>query len=157
MKKILSILLIASAAVVLSGCKSVTTGGVTTSVPDVAQMQTVAKSAAFLGSKTWIKGIPGVVPAHPEDVQTITLVRDALKTLVAAGNFNAADLTTALQALPIKQLQGESGSLIVGEAVILWDQYGRQLANLDKAQVTQTYLLPVAQSIEDGLTMALGQ
>jgi hypothetical protein len=76
--------------------------------------------------------------------------------LIAAGNFSAADLTAALQALPVKELQGGEGTLIVGEAVILWDQYGRQLASLDKAQVFQTYILPVAKAIYEGLDMALG-
>lgn len=166
-KKILSICAALSAIAILilaPGCKTATfsqinadgtTNIVTKSVPDVAQMQAVAKSAAYLGTTIWLQGIPPNVPAHPADLQKFVLARNSLKTLIAAGTFSAADLTSALQALPVKQFQGTNGSLIVGEAVILWDQYGQQLASLDKAQVFSTYILPVAQSILDGLNMAL--
>lgn len=169
MKKTLSILLFAALAIgalgVLPGCATKqfsvvgpngATNIVTKSVPDVAQMCTVAKSASYLGLEVWIRGIPPTLPAHPQDLQKCITVRNSLKALIAAGTFSAGDLTSALQSLPINELKGDQGSLIVGEAVILWDQYGQQLASLDKAQVFDTYLLPVAQAILDGLNMALG-
>jgi hypothetical protein len=164
-----SLSLIFSAVLLLvlaSGCKTATyssinpvtgqTNTITQKVPDVAQMQTIAKSAAYIGTQVWLNGLPPSVPGHPADRTKFLLVRNSLQTLIAAGNFNATALTAALQSLPVTQLQGPSGTLIVGEAVILWDQYGQQLASLDKAQVFNTYVLPVAQSILDGLNMALG-
>jgi hypothetical protein len=128
----------------------------TVHVPDVAQMQLVAKSAVYVGTTVWLKGVPPGLPAHPEDREAFETARTSLQTLIAAGSFSAGDLSAALQSLPIKELQGDTGSLIVGEAVILWDQYGRQLASLDKALVFNTYILPVAKSILDGLNLALG-
>lgn len=148
-----------------SGCKTVTTtdpgtGATNTvSVPDVKQMQIVAQSAAYLGTTIWLDGLgDGTrVPAHPQDRAKFELARQALKILIAGGTFSAADLKEALLMLPVKELQGAGGNLVIGEAVVLWDVYGRQLANLDKAQVFSTYLLPVAQSILAGLNMALGE
>lgn len=173
MKKILllsSILTLAAVSLVpITGCKTATfsnlstnsagavvTNTVTQRVPDVAQMQTIAKSAAYLGTQVWLNGLPPSLAAHPNDRAKFVIARNALQTLIAAGNFNATALTAALQNLPITQLQGANGTLIVGEAVILWDQYGQQLASLDKAQVYSTYVQPIAQSILDGLNMALG-
>src|ERR1044071_557823 len=129
---------------------------VTNTVPDVQQMTAIAKSAAYLGTSVYLNGLPPRLAGHPGDRPAFVTARSSLGALIAAGNFSAADLTAALQALPVKELQGGEGTLIVGEAVILWDQYGRQLASLDKAQVFQTYILPVAKAIYEGLDMALG-
>jgi hypothetical protein len=156
--KLLSLILIASVALV-SGCTTVSNPDNSTSrVPDVAQMQAVAQSAAFLGTEIWLNGLGDRtrVPAHPDDRTKFVMARDSLRALIAAGTFSSADLKAVLQQLPIKELQGSEGVLIVGEVVILWDRYGRQLASLDKAQVFETYILPVAQSILDGLNLALG-
>jgi hypothetical protein len=163
MKKIgLMVLSAALALLAVTGCKTATyqdpgTGLVVTNrVPDVALMTGVAKSAAYLGTEIYLQGIPPGVPGHPEARPAFEAARNSLAALVAAGTFSASDLTAALQNLPVKELQGAQGSLVVGEAVILWDEYGQQLANLDKAKVFPTYILPVAQALLDGLNMALG-
>ena len=155
--------MLAALLVCSSGCTSVTTTGTdgTTStqrVPDVKQMQLIAQSATYLGTTIWLDGLgDGTrVRAHPQDRAKFETARTALKALIAAGTFTAADLKNALQSLPVAELQGSEGSLVIGEAVVLWDVYGRQLASLDKAQVFSTYILPVAQSILDGLNLALG-
>jgi len=144
-------------------CTSVTstnsTGGtVTNKVPNVALMVSLAKSAGYLGTSVYLNGLGDgkQVPAHPQARPQFETARTSLRALIAAGTFSASDLTAALQALPIKELQGDEGTLIVGEAVILWDSYGVQLADLDKAKVFATYILPVAQALLDGLDMALG-
>jgi hypothetical protein len=103
-----------------------------------------------------LNGIAPAIPAHPGDRDKFNLARTSLKTLIAAGTFSPADLTAALQSLPVSELKGDTGSLIVGEGVMLWDQYGQQLASLDKAQVFDTYVLPMAKAILAGLDQALG-
>jgi hypothetical protein len=164
--------LVLAAAVLLvamaSGCRTVTSSSVdangqtnivTSRVPDattVALIAGTAKSAAYLGTKIYLEGLPPRLAGHPEAREEFVLARNSVLTLLALGNFSAGDLTAALQNLPIKELQGETGTLIVGEAVVLWDSYGRQLSSLDKAQVFQGYIKPVAQAICEGLTMALG-
>lgn len=143
------------------GCTTVQTtnpdGTTSTSkVPNVAAMSSIAQSAVYIGTTVYLNGIPPTVAAHPQDRAAFETARTSLRALIAAGTFSASDLTASLQALPIKQLQGSSGTLIVGEAVILWDQYGQELVSLDKAQVFDTYILPVAKSILAGLDQALG-
>lgn len=142
------------------GCTTVTApDGTTQSLPNVQLMQTTAQSAAFLGTTVWLTGLgdKSNVPAHPQDRQYFELSRQSLRILIAGGTFSSADLAHALQSLPVTELQGSEGTLIVGEAVILWDQYGRQLVSLDKTLVFETYILPVAKSILAGLDLALGQ
>lgn len=127
-----------------------TDGTVTTNtLPNVKAMKTIAKSAAYLGTFTYLQN-------RPQDRDLFELTRTSLQTLIAAGTFSVADLKAALQKLPIKQLQGTQGSVIVGEAVILWDEYGTELAALDSSQIFNTYVLPVAQALLEGLDLALG-
>ncbi len=144
-----------------AGCKTMTSTNaagvtVTNSAPDVDAMASIAKSAAYLGTSVYLNGLPPRLAGHPQDRPAFVTARSSLKALIAAGTFSMADLTAALQALPVKEMQGSEGTLIVGEEVILWDQYGRQLARLDKAQVFAAYILPVAKAIYEGLDMALG-
>jgi hypothetical protein len=165
---ILMAMLLTSALVAVTaltpGCKTVVSTGadgasVTNKVPDQLAIQTaagVARSAAYLGTKIYLEGLPPKLAGHPNDRQAFEMARTSVKALIAAGTFTSADLSAALQSLPIKELQGESGTLIVGEAVVLWDTYGRLLANLDKAQAFQAFVLPFAQAIADGLDLALG-
>jgi hypothetical protein len=130
----------------LTGCTTTSTGQ---KVPDAALMKATAQEAALIGTTLYLKD-------HPEQRPTFVTVRASVKALLDAGNFDAAALTASLQALPIKELQGNDGILIVGAAVTLWDAYGKQLAALDKNQVGVLYVLPVIQGVYDGLNAALG-
>jgi len=153
-----------AASVPVTGCKTVvstdpTGKTVTNRVPDQVAITIAAgaaKSAAYLGTKIYLEGLPPRLAGHPQDRDKFETARSSVKSLIAAGSFSSADLTAALQGLPIKELQGSEGTLIVGQAVILWDTYGRLLANLDKAQAFQAFVLPFAQAIADGLDLALG-
>lgn len=117
-------------------------------VPDVRLMQSVAQTAAYTGTALWLK-------AHSNDRGKFELARSSLAALIAAGSFDAVQLTQVLQTLPVKELQSEQGTMIIGAAVSLWDAYGRQLGELDKAKVFDTYILPVAKSILTGLDAGL--
>ncbi len=159
MNKIKSVILLAAMAagilVLTPGCASTSSGGspsystnAVSSTPTMAAMQIAAKSAAYLGAKIAVDKKPNLKPIF-EDVQT------GLTALIAAGNFSADDLTTLLKKIPVQELQGDNGNLVIGEAVVLWDQFGHQLISLDKADTFKNYVLPVAQAILDGLNMAL--
>ncbi len=155
---ILSLSLFNTGCMHLASTTNPSTGVVTpgASVPNVPLMCSTAKSAAYLGTLIYLNGLPPNLKGHPQDRAAFVTARNSLAALIAAGTFSSADLVTALQGLPVQELKGDGGTLIVGEAVILWDQYGQQLASLDKAQVFTTYILPVAKAIRDGLDMALG-
>lgn len=146
MKTILSLCLVLA----LFGCSTTSTG------PNVGIMQAAAKSAVFEGTTIWLNGLGTLLPPHPADRDKFVIARDSLAALIAAGTFDQTNLTTILKGLPISQFQGTAGTLIVGEIVILWDQYGQQLLALDKSKVFNVYVLPVAQSILEGLNLALG-
>jgi hypothetical protein len=162
--KVLALLLAGAVLAIGSGCKTVVStdaNGITSTnkVPDQVAIDLsvgVARSAAYLGTKIYLEGLPPGLPGHPNDRQAFELARTSVKGLIAAGTFSSTDLTAALQGLPLKELKGDSGTLIVGEAVVLWDQYGKMLADLDKAQAFKTFVLPFAQAIADGLDLALG-
>jgi hypothetical protein len=161
---LMALLLAGAVLAIGSGCKTVVStdaNGVTTTnkVPDQVAIDLAtgaARSAAYLGTTIYLNGIAPNVPGHPNDRPAFETARASVKTLIAAGNFSPADLTAALQGLPIKALKGGDATLIVGEAVTLWDTYGRLLADLDKAQAFKTFVLPFAQAIADGLDQALG-
>lgn len=141
--KVLPFLLCLGLAVALPACVT------HPNVPDVALMQAVAKNAAYVGTRLYLQNQPQKRPGFE-------LARMSLRALIAAGQFSTDDLTKALQSLPIKELQGDTGSVIVGAAITLWDAYGRQLASLDKEKVFKSHVLPVAQSILAGFDLALG-
>lgn len=132
-------------AATVPGC---VTGPDGKSVPNVPLMKATAKEASYVGTVVWLK-------AHPEDRAEFELTRTSLRALIAAGSFSTTDLTQALSALPIGELRGDTGAIIVGAAVTLWDAYGRELASLDQDKVFETYVLPVAQSILEGLDAGL--
>lgn len=134
-------------AALLTACTTTPTGQ---RVPDVKSMAAVAREAAHVGTVVWLQKNPG-------DRATFQKVQLGLHTLIAAGTFNAADLTQLLQQLPVNELKDpQTGTLIVGAAVTLWDVYGQQLTSLDKSQVFATYILPVAKALADGFDAALG-
>lgn len=159
MKNILILLSLSLTLTLAAGCKTMTRPGSTNTVtvPDVELMKSTAQSAAFIGTTIYLNGLgTDNIPAHPEARAAFETARLSLRTLIAAGSFSPSDLTAVLKSLPVQELKGDAGTLVIGEAVILWDQYGRQLADLDKAQVFNTYVLPVAKAILNGLDLAMG-
>lgn len=149
MKRLRLVTSAATLALILTftpGCTTTQTGK---SVPDAVVLQAVAQEAASVGATFWMQ-------AHPENRAEFELARTSLRSLVAAGNGSVADLQQALSDLPIKQLSGSSGQVIVSGAVVLIDAAGKELAKLDSAGVWSFYVQPVAQGLLAGLDQALG-
>ena len=132
---------------------SLATGCVTTSsgnkAVDPAVLELVAEDAAAIGGSTFLQANPQYRPAFQ-------LARTSLKALLAAGNGTPADLKAALDSLPIAQLKGNQGAVIVSSAVTLIDIAGRQLQAADKQQVWASYVQPIATGLLAGLDQALG-
>jgi len=156
MKKIKLLFLIsAGAALILTaglttGCKTTSNAdGTTTKTVDPIVLQVIAQDASAVGTSVFLQTNPQYRPAFE-------LARTSIKALLAAGNGSPADLQAALAGLPLAQLKGTQGALIVSSAVTLIDLAGRQLQAADKKQVWATYVQPVAQGIADGLDQALG-
>ena len=140
MKKLHSLILAALCLAVFTGCKTTSGGGRVT--PD--RVGVVAEVAAYTGATVWLA-------KHPEDAPKFELARTAIGTLLSSTNVTPADLTRALQGLPIKELRGDQGALIVGNALILYDVMLRDSVNLDANE----YLRPVISGIYGGLNRAL--
>lgn len=144
MKKYIT-LIVAALCISFAGCTTTSTGQ---KVVDPVLLQAIAQSAAATGASFWLQD-------HANDREQFDMARKSLRALIATGNGSAADLQAALQSLPIKQLQGQKGVIIVSSAVTVLTIAGKELAKLDKGQVYSLYVLPVAQGLLDGLDQAL--
>jgi hypothetical protein len=137
MKTILA--LIAALALFATGCKTNSTD-----TQKVARVAVVAEMAAFSGTSVYLK-------AHPENRPYFNIARESLHALAATNGITPASFAEALKGLPIKELQGDTGTLVVGNAVVLYDMLAREHVNLD----ANIWLRPVVESVERGMARAL--
>jgi hypothetical protein len=139
----------------LTGTLAFTPGCITTQtgqkIPDPVVLQTVAQEAASVGTTFWLQ-------SHPDagTREQFELARTSLRALVSAGGGDIAALQNALSDLPIKQLSGTNGQVIVSGAVVLIDAAGKELLKLDSKGIYPNYVQPVAQGLLAGLDVALG-
>ena len=133
--------------ILFTGCTTTSTGQ---KVVDPTVLQAIAQSAASTGSYIYLQ-------SNPQDRDKFVIAQKALQALIASGSGNVAQLQSALSTLPIKQLQGTQGAVIVANAVTLINIASKELTKLDTNQVASVYVLPIAQGLLDGLTQTLGQ
>lgn len=112
----------------------------------ISRMATLAELAAFTGASIDLADNPAHRPYFEAS-------RAALDGLVRSENYDPTAFAAALSGLPVKELKGEKGSLVVGAAVILWEEYAAEVVNLDRS----TYVKPVIAAVAKGLARALGQ
>lgn len=139
------LLAIAMLCLVMAGCVTSPTGNRTV---DPIVLTAVSQEAAAVGASLWLS-------SHPQDRAQFELARTSLAALVALGNGSPADLQVALSGLPIAQLKGTQGSVIVSGAVVLLDTAGRELAKVDSSKIYDDFVKPVAQGLIAGLDQAL--
>jgi hypothetical protein len=135
--------LCALCGILLSGCASIGSNPAA-DAQRIQRLSTIAELAAFTGSQYWLHD-------HPQDRQYFAVSLAALDSLLKDRNYDPQALTAALSSLPVRQLQGDKGALIVSAATILYDGYASEVVNLDKA----TYIAPVIAAIRNGLFRAL--
>lgn len=126
-------------ACLLMGCSTVPSN-------QTAQLAGIAEVAAFTGTAYYLAD-------HPEKAPIFEAAKQALDGLIADGNSDPAAFSKALASLPIKELKGDKGAIMVGAAVILWDTYAGQITKLDQAKK----VLPVIQAVRNGLARALAK
>lgn len=137
--------LLAGSVFLFGGCASVPADG---SAPrDTKRLEAIAKLAAFDGTVIYLK-------KHPESRATFELAHAELTKFVDdnGGQLSLGALLNVMDELPVKQLQGEYGAVIVGSAIILFDEFVG-----DKVEVDSAQLRPVAVAIRDGIGMGLGK
>ncbi len=127
----------------LTGCASVGSNPAA-DAQRIQRLATIAELAAFTGTQYWLG-------SHPQDRPYFALSLAALDSLLKDRNYDPQALSTALSGLPVRQLQGDKGALIVSAATILYDGYANEVVNLDQA----VYIAPVISAIRNGLFRAL--
>lgn len=121
-----------------TGCAS------TTPQQRIALGSLIAGNAAKIGAAYDL----GVNPGHRGAYVAGVLALDAL---LKNGDYTAAKLQAALQQLPIKEFQGDSGTLIVSATVLAYDIASQLYFDPQSAPAVQAF----AQAIRDGLQAAL--
>lgn len=103
------------------GCK-------TTGQDRLDRAATIAGLAAFTGTSVYLA-------KNPKDRSYFEAARTAIKALIDSENFDPAALASALQKLPINELNGPNGSIYVSVAVVLWDSLAKDTISIDKAKM----------------------
>lgn len=129
---------------ILVSCLIIGATGCATGVATTKNIATVAKIAAYEGSKYEIKQDPG-------SRRYFVAGRDALRGLLSSTNYNPIAFKAALQTLPIKELKSSEATLLLDAAVTLWEPYASRLTALDSEEKVK----PVMEAVEVGLTMAI--
>lgn len=142
------------AMLMTSGCTTVTHqlangSTVTNSVPDpMVLLRMVATEAATVGTQAWLA-------KNPQDADKFDLARKSLRGLLAVGGGTVADLQKALSLLPVDQLTGTNGQVIVTAASVVISQAGQWALRFDTKNIWPDYVEPLARGLADGLDAAL--
>src|SRR4051812_32016726 len=116
-------LLLAGALSILTltpGCVTTPSGQ---NIIDPVAIETVAQGAAALTAT-------GLLQYNPAYRLELELSRKSLRVAVDAGSTNLADLRDALSHLPVSQLQGTNGTILVTGGVTILDNAQRLIAKI---------------------------
>lgn len=150
MTKILPLIALAC---LLIGCKSVpqvsTVNGVSVTnfvnVPDSERISKIAGNAAQVGSFAYLRAKPG-------DRVYFVLANENLKSLINSSNYDAGALSSALSSLPIKELKGEQGAIVVMTAqMIVEDALDSAKDVVTKRELVAAVLFKVQAGIQRAL------
>lgn len=108
------------------------------------EMVSVAEVAAFVGTSVHLID-------NPTDRVYFRIALNALNAALADHDYDPAGFAEILSELPMHEIQGDKGAVIVGTAVILWERYSRQIVALD----TEETVKPVMIAVRDGINRAL--
>lgn len=139
-----SLMLAATIALPLIGCKTVTNpDGTTANVPDIERIALVAKEAATMGTEEALK-------VHPEWLPRFQLARGELVGLAAGPTITAAQLLDVLARLPVKELQSNAARLSIQSARIVIAGAGWSVVPEERLKQIAPVALAIAQGIELG-------
>lgn len=134
MKKLLSTCL--AALVLVQGC--------TFFQQHQTALVTLSRTAAQLGTQTWLK-------SHPGDKPLFVASEAAITRFIDSGSSDPAAFAAALQGLPINELKGTNGSLYVSAVIVLWDELAAQATSVTQAAEVRA----VALAVRDGIDAAV--
>jgi len=122
----------------LTGCQTPPSG------VNVARIASIANTAAYMGSALWLVD-------HPSDRPTFLLVKATLDGLIQDGQYDPLLFRDALAKLPVKELKGEKGAILIDASVLIFDLAFQEYATTDQA----TWLKPIMVAVRDGLQRGL--
>lgn len=128
--------------VVLTGCSIFKPVTEPTEAQRVERVAAIAELAAYTGTAVWIVD-------HPADRIKFKAASDAL----AASSGDTAALQRVLASLPVKELKGEKGAIIIGAAIILYETEIKRLTHVDQSSLAGA----VSKSVKAGIDRALTQ
>lgn len=141
--KLLLIPLLCALALVPSGCSIFKAPTEISDAQRIERIGVIAELAAYTGTALRLVD-------HPEDRAKFQAAADALATITAG---DTAALQRVLASLPVKELRGEKGAIIVGAAILLYETELKRLTQIDQASAVAV----VAQKVRDGIARALTQ
>lgn len=112
--------------------------------PDAVRVGRIAGRAAYFGTVFYLT-------QHADQRPIFAAAAAALKTLEDTQNWDYAAFAAALHELPIRQLQGDQGMIIVQLTVEVWDEVLQLATPLLKAEL----LAAAIPKIRDGIERAL--
>ena len=137
----LTVVLYLALAGFLVGCTTTSTTNSGVDINRVARILGVtAETASFIHLRS-----------HPEDRPRFEAARSALSGLDAVGDYSPIRFAEALQALPLRELKGPDGVLIVTGAMVLWEEANAQFGSVS----TPEWVKPILQRVQGGIDNAL--
>jgi hypothetical protein len=137
-------------ALTLALCALIFAGCATTQTPQTPeqraqQLAGIANVAAWVGTVEHLK-------QHPKDRPYFVAAEVALARLVNSANATPADLAAALQALPVKELRGPYGVIIIAAVVTISE------GAFSREPIEQNaYLRKIIEAIRDGIKSGCAQ
>lgn len=121
------------------------------STPPSASTQAVqARVAGHIRLVTYV-GAALDMELNPENRAYYAISRESLAAGLRDPEFDQEKLLALLQDLPVKELKGSTGAIIINAGIILWQVDGGDLIELDQSQ----WIRSVTQALIDGLDTAL--
>lgn len=147
MKQLLLLPIVLLSLSLNTGCVSPSAKG-----PNAALVQQGQTLAAIAGVAAYT-GCSIDLNDNPDRLVMYKASKVALDSLIKDENYTPYAFRDALSQLPVRQLAGYKGTLMVGSAVRLWDSYKDQVVNLDGS----VFIKPILMSVRDGLRDAINE
>jgi len=109
-----------------------------------ARLQGMVEMAAYSGAAFHLVD-------HPEDFPRFELAGQTLNLLIRDGQFDVIKFRRALAGLPVRELKGEKGSILIEAGVVFFDALSRETVEVER----RAYLKAVMVGMRDGLQRAV--
>lgn len=127
-------------------CTACTTAPKSSPVLDVGDIAAVAENAAWVGTMLHLID-------NPDDREWFELAHDAIGAAIAANDYDPLRFKDSLEAIPVDELSGDKGAIIVRSSILLWSSVTPRLVALD----TEQQVKPVMEAVYRGITKALSR